>query len=87
MAAVPLWQEDLKRVPWEDIAAELPEIGQTIASQGDILLYRSKKKGETAKVFNATAKGIAALSFMPGGVTVFGLHFEATHPDLEATTG
>jgi hypothetical protein len=38
-------------------------------------LYRVP--GESAKAFNALARGIAALSFAPGGVTTFGMHFEA----------
>lgn len=52
-------------------------LGQVIAEHGDNILYRSKKLGETASAFNALAKGVAALAFAPGGVSVFGLHFEA----------
>jgi len=43
----------------------------------DVLLL-SRKKGDTARAFNALAKMIAALSFVPGGVTVFNTHYEAT---------
>ena len=33
---------------------------------------------ETAAAFNALAEGLACLAFSPGGVTFYGLHFEAT---------
>jgi hypothetical protein len=32
---------------------------------------------------NALAKGLAALSFVPGGVKVFGLHFESKFGEPE----
>lgn len=83
-AAVPLWAELLKRQPWAQVQGRAKECGQMIAEHGDHILYRSKKKGETASAFNALAEGIAALSFCPGGVTTFGLHFENQHPDLHA---
>jgi hypothetical protein len=76
-AAVPLWIETLKHRPWKDIAARLPELADMIASHGDDILYRSKKRGETAKAFN----GLAILSFAPGGVRAFGAHWESRHPE------
>ena len=75
-AAVPLWIEELRPLPWSEIDHLAKECSQIIAEKGDVILYRSKKKGETARAFNALAKGIAALSFAPGGVKVFGMHFE-----------
>ena len=41
------------------------------------ILFGSNKVGETATAFNAMAKAIAALAFMPGGITVFNQHYEA----------
>jgi hypothetical protein len=49
---------------------------------GDDLFFRSRKKGETAKRFNQVAEIIAVLSFAPGGITIFGLHFESHMPDV-----
>lgn len=43
----------------------------------DVLIL-CRKKGDTARAFNALAKMVAALSFVPGGVTVFNTHYEAT---------
>lgn len=47
-----------------------------LGAHGDDLLYRSKKKGETAKVFNLVAEMLAGLAFQPGGVTFAGAHYE-----------
>jgi hypothetical protein len=80
--AVPLWQEQLREQPWEDIQRRAGEINKILAEKGDLLFFRSKKKGETAKIFNQTAEGIALLSFVPGGVSLFGQHWETQHPGL-----
>ena len=53
-------------------------VAQLLGERGDILLFGGKKKGECAEIFNKTAFGIAVLAFAPGGVTLFGQHFEAT---------
>lgn len=78
-AAVPLWVADLQRRPWVEVQELARACADTVASKGDVILYRSKKKGETAEAFNALAKGIAALSFAPGGVTFLGDHYENKH--------
>jgi len=75
-AAVPLWVIELRKRPWSEIQAIVHECADVIASKGDVILYRSKKKGESAAAFNALAKGLAALSFAPGGVTFLGDHYE-----------
>jgi len=74
-AAVPLWIEKLKQEGTDSVDAGA--IAETIAFKGDIIMYGSKKKGEAAAAFNELAKGLALLSFCPGGVTFAGLHFEA----------
>lgn len=59
--------------------------GQLIAERGDIILYRSKKKGETAKMMNVLTESLALLAFQPGGVTFGGMHFQAcTASDFKA---
>ncbi len=74
--AVPLWAMELKKLPWSEIEKIAHESAQIVAEKGDVLQFRSKKKGETANAFNALAKGLAALSFCPGGVTFLGDHYE-----------
>jgi len=41
-------------------------------------------EGNTARAFNTFAKAIASLAFVPGGVTFFNQHYEATRHDLQA---
>lgn len=78
-AAVPLWIESFVQAGYSfaDVTKIASEASQIIAEKGDLILFKSKKKGETANAFNALAKGIAALAFVPGGCTTFGQHFEA----------
>ena len=78
-AAVPLWIETFVQqdYTWADVSRIASESSQIIAEKGDLILFKSKKKGETAAAFNALARGVAALAFVPGGVTVFEMHFEA----------
>ena len=55
--------------------------GEYIAGPGaENLLFRSRQKGDSAKAFNLLAKALAAMSYFPGGVRAFGLHFDALHP-------
>jgi hypothetical protein len=48
-----------------------------LAERGDLLLYGGGRPGETAAVFNAFAKSLAALAYQPGGITLgtLGLHW------------
>jgi hypothetical protein len=50
------------------------ELAMRLAEKGDVLLYRGKKKGETASAFADLARGVALLAFAPGGVSIFGFH-------------
>ena len=47
-----------------------------LGEKGNFLWTKSPKKGDTAKVSNAVADAIAVLSFLPGGLDVFGRHWE-----------
>ncbi len=84
--AVPLWILQLQQQPWSYIAQRAKECSQIVAEKGDIILFRSGKKGETAKAFNALAEGVACLAFVPGGVTLFGCHWQAEHPEAKRDT-
>ena len=77
-AAVPLWAMKMKARggPTEEEQKRAGETGQLLAERGDRLLFRSRVPGETAELFNRTAEAIAVLSFCPGGVTLFGSHWE-----------
>lgn len=82
--AVPLWVDRLRKQSLQSLIARAPEVAQVIAEHGDVVQFRSKKKGETANAFNRLAEGIAILSFVPGGVKFLGDHYENEHPDLDA---
>lgn len=81
-AAVPLHIAEMKSLPWAEVSRIASEASQFIAEHGDALMY--KTKGVTAKAFNHLAKGLAALSFVPGGVKFLGMHFEARHEGGES---
>ena len=80
-ASVPLAIANLQQMDEEGFSTEfskIAEYSQMLAEHCDDLLFRSKKKGETAKMFNMTTKAIALLSFVNGGITLFGQHWEST---------
>jgi len=55
--------------------------GRLIAERADIMLFGGGKKGQAAEVFNALAEMVSYMAFLPGGITTFGMHFEAKWPD------
>ena len=59
----------------EDIEKAV-QTSHDIAERGDRLIYKSKKKGETAELFNKLVHAIVILAHVPGGITIFGKHFE-----------
>ena len=77
--AVPMWIERMRGMSFEERKA----LGdaQPILERGDVLMFGSKKRGEVAEVFNTLACNIAILSYAPGGVDCFGLHFETVETE------
>ena len=53
----------------------------TLAYQGDVLLFGGKP-GEAAALMGQLTEALAVMAFVPGGISAFGLHFEAT-PESE----
>lgn len=78
--AVPLHIAELRGRSTEDLLRIAQESATEVASHGDVVLYRSKKKGATASAFNALARGLAVLAFAPGGVTFMEMHWEVAGP-------
>ncbi len=74
--AVPLRIEELRQYTFEQRGILAEEAAQIVSEKGDVILHRSKRKGETKAAFNALVTGLACLAFQPGGVRQFGLHFE-----------
>lgn len=75
--AVPLRIEELRHKPVEEILdpEQLNSIQRTLDEAREDVLYGGKG---CAEGFNAVADGLARLAFMPGGVTVLGMHFDAS---------
>lgn len=77
--AVPLWTIGFKDLPWEDLKQIMRASEKVLEESGELAVFTTIKKGETAKAFNAIARAIAALSFVPRGIDIFGLHFETKY--------
>jgi len=75
--AVPLWIERLRGLSWEEKQKRVVDVPTLLGEKGDVMLFGGGEKGEAGEVFNRLAEGVAVLAFMPGGVNVFGCHFEA----------
>lgn len=58
---------------WSRIA----EFANALAEKADVMLFGGCKKGEAADLFNKTCKAVAILSFVPGGITLMGEHYES----------
>jgi hypothetical protein len=73
-AAIPLWIEEYRQVPWEDLRKIADEASRFLSEHGDAIMYR--QKGVTREAFNHLARSLAVLSFVPGGVNFMDMHFE-----------
>jgi predicted HAD superfamily Cof-like phosphohydrolase len=49
---------------------------QDICEHADELLYRGKQEGTAARLITVVVDSVAVLAFCPGGIDIFGLHFE-----------
>lgn len=72
---VPLRIDELRRqaLPLTEHVARVSAYAQDIGEYGDQLLFRGPR---TKELINKVVDGLAVMAFIPGGVTLFGLHFE-----------
>jgi len=76
--AVPLWitrllnRDGPRTEDFTRIAGYSDELGSA-----DAVLCGSKQPGAIASFFNKLAEAMAVLSFCPGGIELFGLHYES----------
>jgi hypothetical protein len=69
------WQQYGPPQDWE-FEKEKKRLGKALSSGGDDFLFGGRRGGAYAA---ALAESVAFMAFAPGGIDVFGLHFEATH--------
>lgn len=76
--AVPLRIDEIKKAggPTDADFARASAHSLHIAERGDVLLFGGRKRGEEAELVNRLVDGIAVLAVVPGGVDLFGMHFE-----------
>ena len=73
-------------MPTKEDMQKAQETSDILGERGEILLCGGGKPGERSDQFNRTAHAIAVLSFCPGGVTLFGITFDAAE-QLKNVTG
>lgn len=63
-------------------------LADRIASGSDVLFGRhpNQKQGQFAATFRDLVEALAVAAFCPGGVTLFGLHFDVTETPCPPTT-
>lgn len=81
--AVFMATSDLQRLAWSDVEGHARVGAAEVAAHGDDLEFGGKHCRST---FAALARGLAALSFPPGGVVFGGSHWCARHPDASPRT-
>lgn len=77
-ATVPLYMMELERAggPTPEQFAALSNFSQMLGERGDTLLFGGKS-GDAGALATELAHVVAVLSFVPGGIRIFGMHFEA----------
>lgn len=77
-ALVPIAIADLQRCggPTDLDRERMHAFSEKLGGEGDTLLYQVR--GKSGKIMGEFCKALAVMAFVPGGVTAFGLHFEAT---------
>ncbi|HMI84898.1 MAG TPA: hypothetical protein VK550_12445 [Polyangiaceae bacterium] len=73
--------DQLKRESIDTILnpAEMAELADDIAFHADVVMYKSKKPGETARHFTRLVEAIARLAYVQGGIKFNGVRYEAAH--------
>jgi hypothetical protein len=78
---VPMWIDQV--ADWTDgQRLERAQVcARAIGSQGDVIQFKSPKKGGTAEAFNRMAEGLALGAYGLGGIGFGGVHWcAAVHP-------
>lgn len=79
-AAVPLRMFELRRATEAERLRLAREAAGQIAEHGDVILFRSPRRGYTARAVSWLITGLACAAFQPGGVRFSSLAWCAAHP-------
>lgn len=82
--AVLIEANNLVHLSWSIVERVAREAATAIGSHGDDLQFGGK---HCQGAFAALARGLAATSFAPGGVNLFGAHWCNRHPEVESREG
>lgn len=79
-ASVPLRTLEIIRAggPTEEDYERIRSYTDDLTTNGADLFFRSPRKDASAERFNQVTDAIAVLSFQPGGVNAFGMHFDGS---------
>src|SRR4051794_27681508 len=66
---------------WQQLR-EFQRMQLEVPDAGEALLYKVGKKGLSAQMFNLLTHTIAVLAFQPGGIDIFGRHWDGSKPIL-----
>jgi len=74
--AVPLLIAEIQAAggPTTEMLQKVSSYSRDMGAHGDAILFY--QKGKTTEMINKLVEAMAVLSFCPGGITVFGVHFE-----------
>lgn len=75
-AAVPLRCLELRHLGFEARKRIAQECFPTLLEHGDDAMFKSVRRGDSARAFYALVTILAVLAFAPGGVKALGMHFE-----------
>ncbi|MEI9942199.1 MAG: hypothetical protein WDO69_33705 [Pseudomonadota bacterium] len=79
-AAVPVWAARLSLTPLRKLLAEGPALARTIAESAEALQLGSSHDGAATEAFDALARAVTVLSFLPDGVKFCGVRIRSVHP-------
>jgi hypothetical protein len=78
--AVPLRIVELRHATGRERTRLAEEASAHIAEHGDVILFRSPRRGETAAAVGWLITGLACAAYQPGGVRFMNLGWCAAHP-------
>jgi len=77
-AVIPAWVGRVAALTPAQRAARAATLADYLAAHGDDILYQGRGTGDTARAFNSLAEAVAIGACQPGGITIFGRHWQSS---------